>query len=92
MTATIALGRYFEDWKRNHQQCDDDLAAYLGLTVDQLAALAAEVVEPGGSTAEGDAGDARPMPPPPLPEQIEPLADRHAANAQRLRNVIYGRY
>jgi hypothetical protein len=92
MPTTITLGRYFEDWQRNHVQTDASLAEYLGVTVARLPSLAAEPVKPGGDTAESDAGSARPMPPPPLPEQLEPIADRHGVNSQRLRNVIYGRY
>jgi hypothetical protein len=91
MTTTITLGRYFEAWQRNHVQSDDELAAYLGVTVDQLAALAAEPVEPEGAATIGDAEPSRPMPMPPMSTELDPIAERHGVNGQRLRNVIYGR-
>jgi hypothetical protein len=87
MTTSMTLGRYFEAWQRNHVQSDEELAAYLGVTVDQLVALAAEPIEP-----VGDADPARPMPMPPMAWDIDPIAERHGANSQRLRSVIYGRY
>jgi len=89
MATTLALGRYFEAWQRNHVQSDEEFAAYLGIAVGQLAGLAAEAVEPGEGTPDDTA---RPMPPPPLSTDLDPIAERHGANAQRLRNVIYGRY
>jgi hypothetical protein len=91
MTTTITLGRYFEAWQRNHRQSDSDLASYLGVAIDQLAALAAEPVEPGGTASLGDADPARPMPMPPASTDLDSIADRHGVNGQRLRNVIYGR-
>ena len=92
MPTTITLGRYFEAWRRNHVQTEEQLAEYLGVTVDGLAALADEPIELGESPAGGDAGGARPMPDPPLPDQLEAIAERLAVNGQRLRNVVYGRY
>ena len=89
MTTSLALGRYFEAWQRNHGQTDQELAAYLGVTMEQLSALAAETVEPG----EGAPDDAaRPMPAPPLATDLDPIIERHGVNGQRLRDVVYGRY
>ena len=97
MATDITLGRYFDAWKRNHQQSDDGLAEYLGVTVDQLAALAAEPVqvEPfqaEAATAASDTEALRPMPTFPMPWQIEPIAERHGANRQRLHNVVNGQF
>jgi hypothetical protein len=33
----------------------------------------------------------RPMPIPTLSTDLDPIAERHGVNGQRLRNVIYGR-
>jgi hypothetical protein len=87
MVTRMTLGHYFEAWQRNHMQSDEELAAYLSITVDRLAALAAEPVE-----TEGEADPTRPMPAPPLSTDLDSIAERHGVNDQRLRNVIYGRY
>jgi hypothetical protein len=92
MADTLALGRYFEAWQHNHNQTDEELAAYLGVTVSLLADLAAEPIEPAGGTPRDGSDDARPMPEPPLATDLEPIAERHGVNGQRLRNGIYGRY
>jgi hypothetical protein len=86
------LGDYFEAWKRNHVCSDTDLAEYLGLAPDRLAALAAEPIEPANDEAGAVNPDAGAMPRQPLRTDLDPLADRHGATHQRLRNVIDGRY
>jgi len=92
MATSRTLGDYFDTWKRNHVRSDTDLAAYLGLTPDQLAALAAEPIESANAEAGAINPDAGAMPPQPLRTDLDPLADRHGANHQRLRSVIDGRY
>ena len=92
MTTATTLGDYFDAWKRNHVKGDADLAEYLGLAPDQLAALAAEPIEPANDEAESTDAGAAAMPPQPLRTDLDPLADRHGANRQRLRNIIDGRY
>ena len=92
MPTTITLGRYFETWRRNHVQTEDQLAEYLGVTIDGLAALAEEPIELGDSPSGSEAGGARPMPAPPLSTELDPIIERTGVNGQRLRNVIYGRY
>jgi len=92
MTTATTLGDYFDAWKRNHVRSDVNLAEYLGLAPDRLAALASEPVEPANDEANTVNPDAGAMPRQPLRTNLDPLADRHGANHQRLRNVIDGRY
>src|SRR4051812_33792910 len=95
MATSRTLGDYFDAWKRNHVKDDADLAEYLGLAPDALAALAAEPIETANDEAESTDAvnpDAAAMPDQPLRTDLDPLADRHGANHQRLRNVIDGRY
>jgi hypothetical protein len=92
MATTLTLAHYFEAWQRNHVRTDDELAAYLGVTADQCAALAAEPVEPAGPPSLSETDAALLMPAPPLSTDLDPIIERHAVNGQRLRNVVYGRY
>jgi hypothetical protein len=92
MATTLTLGRYFEAWQRNHVRTDEELAEYLGVTVEQLPALASETVEAGGDPAGDDAESTRPMPGPPLSTDLDATVERYGLNGQRLRNVIYGRF
>ena len=92
MAMTLTLGHYFEAWRSNHLQTDDELAEYLGVTASSLAALAAELVEPAGPADVVRAEATRPMPPPPLSTDLDGIAARYGVNDQRLRDVIHGRY
>jgi len=92
MPSTQTLGEYFEAWKSNHKQSDADLAAALGVPTRQLAALASEPVQSEEeatpvTTTEAD----RPIPMPPLPGELIPIADRHGANYDRLVDITNGR-
>lgn len=89
---STTLGDYFDAWKRNHVKSDADLAEYLGLAPDQLMALTAQPIEPANDEAGAVNPDAGAMPRQPSRLDLDPLADRHGANRQRLRNVIDGRY
>ena len=91
MTGTHTLGEYVDAWKSNHEQSDADLAAALGVTVDQLPALAAEVVEVSEIAPESQAEQERPIPIPPLPGALLPISERHGVNQDRLVNVVNGR-
>ncbi len=91
MATSRTLGGHFDAWKHNHVRSDADLAEYLGLAPDALAALAAESIESADEDDLTD-DDAGAMPPQLVRTALDPIADRHGANHQRLRNVIDGRY
>ncbi len=91
MMSTQTLGDYFAAWMRNHEQSEADLAAALRVSPDQLAALAAEVVEITEVAPDSEAEQERPIPIAPLPGDLLPIAERHRANFDRLVNVVNGR-
>ena len=90
-TGSIALGPRFEAWKEKHEQTDEQLATYLGITVDVLATLAAEGVPndgqhvgfraPGEDWSQGVSHD-------PDRYQLQRLADRYHADERRLFYVV----
>ena len=76
MTTTHTLGAYFVAWMRNHEQSEADLAAVLRVSVDQLSALAAEVVEISRDRTRSETERERPMPIPPLPGKLLAISER----------------
>jgi len=91
MPSTQTLGEYFKAWKTNHEQSDADLAAGLRTTIDQLTALAAELVEVGEESTASAIEDQYPMPDPPLPGELLSITERHGVNHDRLLAVVNGR-
>jgi len=91
MPSTQTLGDYFEAWKSNHEQSDADLAAALGVPTSQLATLASEPVQSEEATPVTSTEADRPIPMPPLPGELIPIAARHSANYDQLVDVVNGR-
>ena len=89
---SIALGPRFEAWKDTHDQTDEQLARYLGVTVDVLAQLAAESVAatdtPAGFKGIGEDWNSGAWDQPDG-HQLEQLAQRHGADPKRLTDVAW---
>lgn len=88
---SIALGPRFELWKNKHNQTPQQLATYLGVTIDILAELAAESVPDDGSPV-GPGAFRRSREPgvsdDPDLHQLEQLANRYGATYRRLYDVV----
>ena len=89
---SIALGPRFEQWKATHDQTDEQLARYLGITIDVLPQLAAAsfpaVDNPAGFKGIGEdwnSGESDE----PDPYQVELLAQRYGADPKRLVGVAW---
>ncbi len=86
---TLTLRHYFEVWKDRHKQDDHQLAEYLGISPEQLALLAGEVV-PGDVTGGTRWFNKDTWPDDPSPAESAPTraADRHGVNVRRLYDVL----
>lgn len=86
MPESKLLSECFEDWKNRLQKTDDQLARFLGVSLDTLKTLASERVtfetEPPGSVLEFRT---------PKASNIHDIADRHHLNDWlRLVDVVEG--
>ena len=91
MAGTIALRPRFERWQQTHEQTNEQLARYLGVTIDMLAKLADESVQDDGSGSglkgmgeRWDQGDSDT----PDQYQLDQLAGRYGADRKRLFDLV----